>query len=138
MDRSKRRPPAFDRRRALTRRGRNGRADIGVELVGDEGSIPDRNLMTPPELATDAPVSNSFVPLLERLRVPIGNESQIAISWRVPMTTLSVTRSATRTPVEACPMAMLTMATAISMRFIGSRTCTRAMFSLEGGGSAWS
>jgi hypothetical protein len=45
-------------------------------------------------------------------------------------------RRPTMTPVETCPMSRLTTTTAISMRFIGSRSCVAATTHADGGFSA--
>ena len=61
-------------------------------------------------------------------------------SWRDPRTTLRRIRNPTTTPVDTSPMAMLTITTATSMMFIGSRSCWRATAQVEGGaspGSCW-
>ena len=54
-------------------------------------------------------------------------------SWRVPRTTLRRMRSATITPVETSPITKLTATTAISMMFIGSRSCCAATAHIDGG-----
>ena len=54
-------------------------------------------------------------------------------SWREPSTTLSRIRSATITPVETSPMTKLTIVTAMSMMFIGSRSCWSATWTTDGG-----
>ena len=46
-------------------------------------------------------------------------------SWRVPSTTFRRISSPTITPVETWPITKLTATTAISMMFIGSRSCSR-------------
>ena len=56
-------------------------------------------------------------------------------SWRVPRTMLSRMSSATITPVETSPIAKLTATTAISMMFIGSRSCCAATAAIDGGSS---
>ena len=56
-------------------------------------------------------------------------------SWRDPITTLKVTRSATKMPVATCPMAMLATATIASMMFIGFASCPSATDQRLGGGS---
>jgi len=57
-------------------------------------------------------------------------------SWRVPMTTLTSTRNATIAAVDPCPIATLTTATATSMRFIGSRSCSSSTAHTDGGACA--
>ena len=56
-------------------------------------------------------------------------------SWRAPSTTFSRISRATMMPVDTWPMATLTMVTAISMMFIGSRSWATATSHTEGGGS---
>ena len=56
-------------------------------------------------------------------------------SWRVPSTTLRRMSSATITPVETSPITKLTATTAMSMMFIGSRSCCSATAHTDGGGS---
>ena len=41
--------------------------------------VPDRYAMAPPELAADAPVSDVFVPGLERPGVSLGEEAELAL-----------------------------------------------------------
>ena len=53
-------------------------------------------------------------------------------SCREPRTTLSTISSATMTPVETSPIAKLTIVTATSMMFIGSRSCARATAHTDG------
>ena len=57
-------------------------------------------------------------------------------SWRVPSPTFSRMSNATMIPVESSPITRLTITTAISMMFIGSRSCCSAMAQAEGGFSA--
>ena len=57
-------------------------------------------------------------------------------SWREPRTTLSRISSATITPVETWPITKLTATTAISMMFIGSRSCCGATAHTDGGFSS--
>ena len=57
-------------------------------------------------------------------------------SWRVPRTTLRRMSSATITPVETSPITKLTATTAISMMFIGSRSCCAATAHIDGGFSS--
>jgi hypothetical protein len=54
-------------------------------------------------------------------------------SWREPRTTLSRMSSATMIPVGTSPMAKLTAVTAMSMMFIGSRSCSIATCQTDGG-----
>ena len=54
-------------------------------------------------------------------------------SWRVPRTTLRRISSPTITPVETSPITKLTATTAISMMFIGSRSCSAATAHSDGG-----
>ena len=54
-------------------------------------------------------------------------------SWREPRTTLSRISSATMIPVDTSPMAKLTAVTAMSMMFIGSRSCSSATCQTDGG-----
>ena len=56
-------------------------------------------------------------------------------SWREPSTTFSRISRATMMPVDTWPITTLTMVTAISMMFIGSRSWARATSQTEGGGS---
>ena len=51
----------------------------------------------------------------------------------MPSTTLRRISSATITPVETSPMTKLTAVTAISMMFIGSRSCCAATAHTDGG-----
>ena len=57
-------------------------------------------------------------------------------SCRVPSTTLSRMSRPTMTPVDTWPITKLTAVTAMSMMFIGLRSWTSAIASIEGGFSA--
>ena len=58
------------------------------------------------------------------------------ISCRAPMRTFRTTRNPTITAVEPCPIAALTIATATSMMFMGSRTCCSTTDHSDGGACA--
>ena len=56
-------------------------------------------------------------------------------SWFAPSPTFRATRAPTRMPVDPWPIAMLAIATASSMMFMGSETCPRMTLHRPGGGS---
>ncbi len=105
-----------------------------VSIVAVRTSRPSAGTMSPASSRTTSPGTRSCAGTREtapsrstRLvgSCMVASASTLlraCISWRVPMTTLTSTRKPTIAAVEPCPIAMLTTATAMSMRFIGSRS----------------
>ena len=58
-------------------------ADVVVGLVERDETQPDRDLVTPPELARDAPVADVLVPREVRAGVPVRVEAHLAVAGRV-------------------------------------------------------
>ena len=121
------------------------RAASCVSQVAERISRPSAGTRSPastwtmsPGTTSSAGMSTSWPSRTTRLCGTCSLESastlaRAVISWRVPRVRLRTTRRATTRAVENSPMTRLTIATATSMRFIGSRSWPRAMDTTDGG-----
>ena len=117
-----------------------------VSIVAVRSSRPSAGTMSPASSSTMSPGTSSWAGICTRapsrrtrdcgscIVASASTLLRASISWRVPMTTLITTRNPTMSAVDPCPMAALTAATAISMMFIGSRSCWKTTDHTDGGG----
>ena len=116
-----------------------------VSSVAERMIRPSAGTMSPASTSTMSPTTTSRAGTctmcpLRTTRVCgtciFDSASTLALalsSWREPRTMLSAMSSATMIPVGTSPMAKLTAVTAMSMMFIGSRSCSIATCQTDGG-----